>query len=292
MILLAQGTGQVADLTGIYAQLIDFIINQGPGWLLRICAALGLLLIGWILSGIVKRLSRKSMERASLDSTLSKFLSNIVYAFVIALSVVTALNTLGINTTSLAAVIGAAGLAIGLALQDSLGNFASGVMLIILRPFKEGDYVECGGTNGIVSEIHVFHTVLKSPNNQRIVVPNGEITSGIITNYSTFATRRVDLTIGCSYDDDLRGVKQFLEELAQNDPRVLAEPAPEIRVSELGSSSVNFIFRAWTVSGDWWATRCDMLEAIKLGFDQRGFNLPYPQQDIHIISNESSSDAA
>jgi small conductance mechanosensitive channel len=205
----------------------------------------------------------------------------------IVLVAVAALNVLGVDTTSVAAMLAAAGLAIGLALQGQLANFAAGVIMIMFRLFRVGDFIEAGGTSGIVEEIKIFHTQLRSLDNKQLILPNSSITSGLITNFSAKPTRRVDLTIGCGYDDDLRAVKQFLIDTLQTDTRVLADPAPEVRVLDLGESSVNFTVRAWVNAPDFWATRCDTIEAIKLGFDEHGFNIPYPQRDVHLHQVEA-----
>jgi small conductance mechanosensitive channel len=202
--------------------------------------------------------------------------------------IIAAISKLGVNTTSLTAIIAAAGLAVGLALQDSLSNFASGVMLILFRPFAVGNFVEAGGTSGIVEEIHIFHTVMKTPDNQRIVIPNSAITGGNIKNFSALPTRRINLTIQCGYEDDLRAVKDFLWEVIRADDRVLDDPEPFVGVTELAASGVNFAFRPWTKSEDWWATLCDMTEKIKLGFDERGFTIPYPTQDIHVHQTQTN----
>ncbi|PHS17658.1 MAG: mechanosensitive ion channel protein MscS [Blastopirellula sp.] len=260
----------------------EYLINQGPGWAVKIVAALMIFIIGRIIARWVSGFILKALTQGKVDQTLGRFLSNIGYGILLMLVVIASLNALGINTTSVAAILAAAGLAIGLALQDSLSNFASGVMLILFRPFKVGDFVEAGGTSGTIEEIHIFHTQMRTSDNKTIIVPNSHITGGIITNYSTKSTRRIDLVIGCSYDDDLLAVKKMLIEILEAEERVLTDPGPEVRVSELGDSSVNFIVRGWANSSDYWATKCDLIETIKLGFDHHGFNLPYPQQDVHM----------
>jgi len=193
-----------------------------------------------------------------------------------------ALAKLGINTTSLAAVIAAAGLAVGMALQGSLSNFAAGVLIILFRPLKVGDFVEAAGTKGIVEEINVFNTLLRTPDNVEIIVPNNAITGGNITNYSSKPTRRIDLVVGCGYRDDLAAVKRFLEQTVASDPRVLRDPAPVVAVSDLAESSVNFVVRPWVTNANYWAVRWDLTEKIKLGFDQYGFTIPFPQRELHI----------
>ena len=224
------------------------------------------------------------MEKAKLDTTLIKFVSNLAYALMLAFVVVAALGRLGVDTTSFAAIIAAGGLAVGFALQGSLGNFAAGVMLITFKPFKVGDLVEVGGSTGVVEEVQIFNTMLKTADNVTIIVPNGSITGGTITNYSAQATRRIDLVFGCGYGDDLKAVKAYLEEVLAAEERVLKDPAPTVAVAELGDCSVNFVVRPWVNAADYWAVRFDLLERIKLGFDERGFSIPYPTQDLHIVS--------
>ncbi|TWT39584.1 mechanosensitive ion channel family protein [Blastopirellula retiformator] len=283
-----QASDTFADVQNWANSGVVFLQDQGPEWILRIVTAILIFAIGrWVAiwaSAFLKRL----MERGKVDQTLALFLSNIAYGFFLTLVIVATLNRLGIDTTSVAAVLAAAGLAVGLALQNSLSNFAAGVMIILFRPFVTGDFIEAGGTSGIVEAVQIFHTQLKTPDNKMIIVPNGNITSGNIINYSRNATRRVDLTIGCGYDDDLRAVKQFLIELLESDERIMKEPASEVRVSALADSSVNFIVRGWVKKEDWWAVSCDLTEQIKLGFDERGFSIPYPQSEVHVRQTAAS----
>jgi small conductance mechanosensitive channel len=196
--------------------------------------------------------------------------------------IIAAINTLGVQTTSFIAVIGAAGLAIGFALQGSLANFASGVMLIIFRPFKAGDFVEAGGTSGAVEAIHIFNTVLKTPDNKKVIIPNSKVTGDNIVNYSAKDTRRVDLVFGIGYEDDIRKAKQTLEQIVASDERVLKDPAPTIAVSELGDSSVNFVVRPWVNTADYWSVYFDLTEKVKLTFDDQGISIPFPQTDVHL----------
>ena len=224
----------------------------------------------------------KMMEASKFDETLIKFLKSLVYIGLMVVVIIAALGALGINTTSFAAILAAAGLAVGMALKDTLGNFASGVMIILFKPYKVGDFVEIAGTNGTVKEIHIFNTILKTGDNIIMYIPNGSVTSGKICNFSAEETRRIDLTVGCGYDDDLKAVKEFLNELLENHEKVSREPAPTIAVGELGDSSVNFVVRAWVKSPDYWAVRWDLIEKIKVGFDEKGFSIPYPQSEVHM----------
>ncbi len=242
-------------------------------------------LIGrWVAKSITSVIG-KFATRASVDETLVKFLKNIVYAALMVIVIMAALDRLGVPTTSFAAILAAAGFAIGMALQGSLGNFASGVMLIIFKPFKVGDFVEAGGSTGVVEEIHIFNTLMRTGDNVQIIVPNGAVTGGTITNFSAKDTRRIDLVFGCGYGDDLKAVKQFLLATLEADERVLQDPEPLVAVAELGDSSVNFVVRPWVKSEDYWATRWDLIESIKVGFDERGYNIPYPTRDVHVIND-------
>jgi len=283
-------TNAITQLSGWYEQGSAFLLAEGPGWLARLLAAIVLLGLGWMAARVARSLMTTAMTRTKMDDTLAKFLANVGYSLLVILVVVAALNVLGVDTTSVAAMLAAAGLAVGLALQGQLSNFAAGVIMIMFRLFRVGDFIEAGGTTGIVEEIKIFHTQLRSADNKQLILPNSSITSGLITNFSAKPTRRIDLTIGCGYDDDLRAVKQFLVSTIQTETRVLADPAPEVRVLELADNSVNFSLRAWVNSPDWWATKCDLVEAIKLGFDEHGFNIPYPQRDVHLhqVDNEKA----
>lgn len=280
--LVEGATNAITQLGGWYEQGSVFLLTEGPGWLARLLGAVLLLVVGWMASRVARSLLLGAMSRTKLDDTLAKFLANVAYSLLVILVVVASLNVLKVDTTSIAAMLAAAGLAVGLALQGQLANFAAGVIMIMFRLFRVGDFIEAGGTTGIVEEIKIFHTQLRSADNKQLILPNSSITSGLITNFSAKPTRRIDLTIGCGYDDDLRAVKQFLVSTIQTDTRVLADPAPEVRVLELGDNSVNFSVRAWVNSPDWWPTKCDLVEAIKLGFDEHGFNIPYPQRDVHL----------
>lgn len=248
----------------------------------NVLAAIAIYLVGKIVVRILTSLFEKMMVRAKVDATLSSFLSNIAHSVLITFVILMALESLGVNTTSLAAIMGAAGLAVGLALQSSLSNFASGVMIILFKPFRVGDFVEAGGVSGTIEEISIFSTLMKTGDNKQIVIPNGSIYGGNIINYSAKPTRRIDMVVGCGYGDDIRAVKAFLTILVETDERILKDPAPVVAVSELGDSSVNFVVRPWVNSADYWAVLWDLNERVKLGFDERGFNIPYPTQDVHV----------
>ncbi|MEM6454177.1 MAG: mechanosensitive ion channel domain-containing protein [Acidobacteriota bacterium] len=263
----------------------ELLISYAP----RVAAAVLILVGGWIAAKIIVSVLRGTMRRVDLDETLTTFLANLGYMLLMAFVIVAALGKLGVDTTSFAAIIAAAGLAIGLALQGSLGNFASGVMLIALRPIKVDDFVEVGGMTGTVESIQVFATTLRTPDNKIIIVPNGSVTGGVIINYSAEGTRRIDMVFGIGYDDDIRQAKAILERLVQEDDRILADPAPQIAVSELADSSVNFVVRPWVKVEDYWDVNFDLTERVKMTFDAEGISIPYPQQDVHMHQVEAAA---
>ncbi len=250
----------------------------GPG----VVKALLILIIGWIVAKMIRGIARRAMNRARMDPMLTGFFASLIYMGLMALVVISALGKLGVDTGSFAALIAAAGLAIGFALQGSLGNFASGVMLMFFRPFKLGDYVEAAGTAGVIEEIQVFATTLRTPDNKTIIVPNSGITGGNIINYSAKDTRRVDLVFGIGYGDDIAKAKQILSGILTKDERVLKDPAFTIAVSELADSSVNFVVRPWVKTADYWDVYFDVTERVKAEFDNQGVSIPFPQQDVHM----------
>jgi small conductance mechanosensitive channel len=254
------------------------VMNYGPG----VLGCVAVLVLGWMAAKFFAGLLRKGMTKAAVDPTLIGFVGNLAYMGMMALVVITALGQLGVNTTSFAAIIGAAGLAVGFALQGSLGNFAAGVMLIIFRPFKAGDFVEVAGVAGIVEHIQIFATVIRTGDNKEITIPNGSITNGSIVNYSAKPTRRVDMVFGIGYDDDIKEAKRILNEIVAADERILADPEPTIAVSELADSSVNFVVRPWVKSADYWPVLFDVTEQVKLEFDKQGVSIPFPQTDVHV----------
>ena len=235
----------------------------------------------WIAKRL-RNLISNIMEKRGVDAMLASFISSIAYILIVAFVVIAALGRLGVQTTSLVAIIGAAGLAVGLALQGSLSNFASGVIIIALRPFKVGDFIEAAGVAGVVEGIQIFSTQMRTGDNKSIIVPNSGITGGNIINYSAKDTRRVDLVFGIGYDDDIKKAKDVLQQIIDSDERILKDPAPVIAVSELADSSVNFVVRPWVKSADYWAVLWDLTETVKLRFDEEGISIPYPQQDVHM----------
>ena len=259
--------------------MLDTVI----GFILNTVLALAILIIGRFIARHVSTRVGSAVEKSNDDVTLGKFVASLTYVALMAFISIAAIGQLGIETASLGAILAAAGLAIGLALQGSLANFASGVMLIIFRPLKVGDFVEAGGATGTVREIGIFTSILSSPDNKKIYVPNANLTGANIINYSAFGTRRIDLVAGVSYGDSLDLVKATLEQILAEDDRILTDPAPTIAVLELADSSVNFAVRPWVKEEDYWDVRFDTQEKIKQRFDEKGISIPFPQQDVHLI---------
>ena len=244
--------------------------------------ALLIFVVGRWLARAVSAITRRVLNRSKLDVMLIDFVLSILNGVLLLVVVIASLNQLGVDTTSLVALIGAAGLAIGLSLQDSLKNFAAGVMLVVFRPFKAGDFVEAAGTSGVVERISIFSSIFRTADNREVIIPNGAIYADVITNYSARDTRRIDLLIGIGYDDDIRKAKSVVEGVLKADARVLAEPAPFVAVADLGASSVDLHIRPWVKSGDYFAASCDLKEAIKTAFDDQGISIPYPQSEMHV----------
>lgn len=265
-----------------WAGLLETLKISGVALGLKLIVALVIFYVGRIVARVLTKALRKLMQKQEVDLILETFVCNLVYWVVMLFVIIAAINHIGIETTSLIAVMGAAGLAIGLALQGSLSNFAAGVLIVMFRPYRVGDFVEAAGISGTVLEVQILTTILKTGDNKQIIVPNSQIMSSIITNYSANDTRRVDMTIGVSYDDDLDKVRKTIQELIDADERILKDPECLIAVSALADSSVNFFVRPWVRSGDYWGVTFDLTEAIKKRFDQEGISFPFPQQDVHL----------
>lgn len=255
----------------------------------KIAASLAVLIIGRWVAKFIGRMTRTMVERVGGDPILVNFLGNLVSTALLVMVVLAALGQLGIQTTSFIAMLGAAGLAIGLALQGSLSNFAAGVLIVALRPYRVGDYIEAGGVSGTVFEVQIFNTVLTTPDNKQVIVPNGQIGSAVITNFSAHANRRLDLVFSASYEDNVGTVKRVLTEIIEGDDRILAEPPPKVVVTELAESSVNYGLFVWVGRGDLLQTKWDITEAVKRRFDEEGITIPYPQLDSHVHSAESKA---
>lgn len=259
-------------------QLIETYILP---WGINIVMALAIFIVGKFIVNILVNVAKKLMGKAKVDNILINFIASIIKTVLLLFVVIAALDQLGVDTTSMIALIGAAGLAIGLALQGTLQNLASGVMLIIFRPFSDGDFIEAAGVSGVVEQIGIFSITMRTGDNREIIVPNGEIYGGTITNNSRRDTRRVDMVFGIGYDDDLLKAKDIIKKILSEDERILADPAPAVVVGELADSSVNFNVRPWCKTSDYWGVYSDVHEKIKLTFDAEGISIPYPQMDIH-----------
>lgn len=259
---------------------------------LKFLIALIIFFAGRFIAKRIVRIAQTLMRKSHLDETLVGFAGNILYALALAFVVIAALSQLGINTTSLAAVIAAAGLAIGLALQNSLSNLAAGVMIIVFRPFKNGDYVEAAHIAGTIEEISIFTTKMRSPDNKTIIVPNGTVIANNIVNYSSKPTRRIDLTFSVGYGDDLGKVKAVMSEIMAADKRILRDPAPVVAVLELASGAINMVCRPWVKSGDYWDVHFDLVEKMKLAFDANGISIPQSQTEIFVNMKEKAAPAA
>ena len=257
---------------------LDLSLDLG----IKVLTALAIYYIGRTVVRFAVRALRTVMQRQEVDKTLETFICNLVRTALMVVLVIAVIGALGVETTSFIAIFGAAGLAVGLALQGSLSNFASGVLIVLFRPYRVGDFIEAAGIAGSVEQVQILTTVLKTGDNKQIIVPNSQIMDSIITNYSANNTRRIDMVIGVGYDDDLDKVRATIKELIEADSRILAEPEPLIAVAELADSSVNFFVRPWVNSSDYWAVRFDLTEAIKKRFDKDDISFPYPQRDVHL----------
>ena len=266
----------------INQDFVSTLVALISAWGLRVIGAIALLVVGRIVCAAMRRATRRALERSSVDESLVPFLSSLVYYLALAVVVIAVLNLFGIQTASVIAVFAAAGLAIGLAMQGTLSNFAAGVMLLIFRPFKIGDYVEVAGTAGSVQEIGIFSSVLHTPDNVKITVPNSAIYGDTVKNYSANDTRRNDLAIGISYDDDIGRAIETIRKVLSGDSRVLGNPEAVVAVSELGDSSVNLVVRPWCAGTDYWPLRFDLTRRIKEELEAAGCSIPYPQRDVHL----------
>jgi len=270
------------DISNLLAKVYELLTVYG----LKVVAAIVIFIVGRWVAKAVSNFIKKVMTKSKADGTLVSFVGNLSYVALLAFVIIAALNQLGIHTASFIAVLAAAGLAVGLALQGSLSNFAAGVLMIIFKPFKVGDYIEGGGTAGTVEEIQIFATQLKSPDNKTIIVPNAKMLGDNITNYTVKGTRRVELVFGIGYDDNIDKARQVIEDIIAQDDRVMKDPAPAVVVAELANSSVNFKVRVWTTADDYWGFYFDTTETVKKQFDAEGISIPFPQRDIHIYEHK------
>lgn len=275
----------IADITGFdWAELLETAQTTGVAFGLKLLAALVIFYVGRMVARMLQKGLRKMLQTQAVDKILETFVCNLAYWAIMIFVIIAAINQVGVQTTSLIAVMGAAGLAVGLALQGSLSNFAAGVLIVIFRPYRVGDWVEAAGISGSVEQVQILTTMLKTGDNKQIIVPNSQIMNSIITNYSANDTRRIDMIVGVSYSDDLDKVRKTLEELVASDERILKDPACTIAVSELADSSVNFVVRPWASTADYWSVKFDLTEAVKKRFDKEGISFPFPQQDVHLYN--------
>jgi small conductance mechanosensitive channel len=270
-------------LLRVYAMLVQNGMN--------VIGALVIFVVGRWGAKIVSSLLGKALTRAKVDPTLVPFIDNLAYTAMLGFVIIAALAEVGVQTASVVAVLGAAGLAIGLALQGSLANFASGVLLLVFKPFRVGDSVQISGVTGTVQAIHVFNTVLNDGDNVRIIVPNGQVTSGNILNYTINGTRRIDMTVSVSYDDDLKKARRVIESVLAADKRILPTPAPVVAVSEMGDSSMDLVVRPWVKTDDYWPVRFDLTEKLKETLDEHGLTMPFPTQEVYVRSDAAAASA-
>jgi small conductance mechanosensitive channel len=278
---------KLPDLGFDWNDVIEMLQTTGVEFGINLVTAIAIFYFGRMIVGLLMRGLKKMMRAQDVDVTLQTFVANLVRMVLLTFVIIAAISSLGIQTTSFIAILGAAGLAVGLALQGSLANFASGVLIVLFRPYKVGDFVEAAGISGVVEEVQILTTVLKTGDNKMVIVPNGQVMDSVITNYSANDRRRVDMVIGVSYDDDLDKVRSTLEQLVAADDRILGDPACTIAVSALADSSVNFVVRPWVKTADYWGVMFDLTEAIKKRFDKDGISFPFPQQDIHLYKATS-----
>ena len=268
------------------------IVNQltqfGTEYGLKLIGAVIVLIVGRLVAGFLRNLIRKLMSRAKTEPSIISFVGNLIYFLILIFTIVAALSKLGVEMTSFIAIIGAAGLAIGFALQGSLANFAAGVLILLFKPYRVGDFIVAAGVSGSVKEIQIFETILATPDNIRITVPNGKIYGDVIQNVSAFDTRRVDITVGIGYDSPMQKAQELLEKACREDERVLSEPAPQVAVSELADSSVNFVVRPWVKKEDYWGVKFDLTRKIKESFDANGIEIPFPQSVVHMVSEPAA----
>lgn len=273
----------ISTIDGSAADIMETVVEMTSTWGLSVIGAFAVLIAGRIVAGMIRNAVRHALERGKVDAALVPFLSSLVYYLTLTVVLIAVLSLFGIETTSLVAVVGAAGLAIGLALQGTLSNFSAGAMLLFFRPIHIGDWVEVAGVAGAVQEIGIFTTTLHTGDNIKIIVPNTSVYGNIIKNYSANATRRIDLVMGISYGDDIGVALDAIKRIVQADARVLADPAPTIEVAELGDSSVNIVVRPWVPGSEYWPARFALTRALKEGLEAAGCSIPFPQRDVHVI---------
>jgi small conductance mechanosensitive channel len=269
-------------------QLIVKGYELGTEFGVKILSALAVFIIGrWVVK-YLGNLTSRVMEKRNVDPTLTRFISNMTYVALLIFVILAALGMLGVQTTSFIAVIGAAGLAVGLALQGSLSNFAAGILMIIFRPFKVGDFIEGAGVAGVVEEVQIFTTRMATPDNKTIIIPNAKLTADNIVNYTAKGTRRADMKFGIGYDADIDKARAIISEILSHEERIFKDPPPQVAVSELADSSVNFVTRVWVNVPDYWGVVYDVTEAVKKRFDAEGVSIPFPQRDVHLYEHKAA----
>ncbi|WP_230661298.1 mechanosensitive ion channel family protein [Psychrobacter sp. I-STPA10] len=252
----------------------------------KIAIAIVIFIIGkWIVEKVVK-LAEGVMQRSQLDDTMTRFLSNILYGVMLVVVAMAALSEVGVNTTSVVAILGGATVAIGISLKDQLSNFAAGVVIVVFRPFSRGDYIEVNDTKGTVEVINILHTRLITTNNHELIIPNSKISTTEVINFTSIPNRRVDVVVGIGYSDDIKTAKEIMLKIAQENELIFKDPEPIIRVTNLGDSSVDLTMNVWTTNNDWWSVNCDLLEKIKYALDEQGIEIPFPQRSVHVVGLE------
>jgi small conductance mechanosensitive channel len=271
------------DMSAILNKVWELVTIYG----IKVLAAIVIFFVGRWVAKAISNLIRRMMRKGDLDQTIRRFVANMAYIVLMIFVVLAALSQLGIQTTSFIAILGAAGLAIGLALQGSLSNFAAGFLMIIFRPIRVGDFIEGAGTAGTVEEIAIFTTTLVTPDNKTVIIPNSSLTGDNILNWTLKGTRRVDMVMGIGYDDDIDKARQIMKDVMAEDDRIMKDPAPQIAVVELADSSVNFVVRPWAKASDYWGVYMTTTEKIKKAFDANGISIPYPQRDVHVFEHKA-----
>jgi small conductance mechanosensitive channel len=278
-------TMENGTVTDVMQTIYTFATTYG----IKIVGAIVVLIVGRIVAGTARKGVRKGLERGKTDPAITSFTSSLAYYLVLIFTVLAALKNFGFETASLVAVLGAAGFAVGFAMQGSLSNFAAGVMLLVFHPFRIGDFVEAGGVMGTVKDMRLFTTVLTTPDNIRIIVPNGKIFGDTIKNITAEDTRRVDMVVGIGYGSPIDRAMEIMQELLAADPRILQDPAPQIAVAELADSSVNFVVRPWVAKADYWAVKFDFTRQVKEEFDRHGIEIPFPQRTVHMLQEKQAA---
>lgn len=272
--------------------VVDRLVTFATAYGLRVIGAIVILIIGRIAAGIARKMVRKLLDKYKIDPTIVSFAGSLIYVLILVFAVVAALSKFGVQTASFIAVLGAAGFAVGFALQGSLANFAAGVLILVFRPYKVGDYIDAAGVAGTVKEIKLFTTYLATPDNVKIMVPNGKVYGDIIKNYSTHDTRRVDLAVGISYGSSIQKAMEVVMNLTREDERILSDPPAQIAVSEMADSSVKFVVRPWVRKEDYWSVKFDLTRKIKEAFDAHNIEIPFPQRVVHMVSTGSEKTGA